>query len=191
MTESGRITKDQYFMNMAYLVCERSTCLRRHVGAVIVKDGRILTTGYNGAPKGIKHCSDTGCMRMGRPNIELYSKGDMEDSVKKMFSKYNEPIPSGYRHELCRGVHAEQNAIIQAALFGTSIKDSILYSTTYPCAICTKMLINAGIAEIFYDGEYVDPLSAEMLKESGIKVRKFKGKIAEKFAHKDAKLELE
>lgn len=133
----------EYFMEIAQLVAQRSTCLRRNVGAVLVKEKRILATGYNGAPRGIKHCAEVGCLREG--------------------------IPSGSRHELCRGIHAEQNAIIQAAYFGFSIRDSVLYSTHQPCFICTKMLINAGIKEIYYLEEYPDPLAIKMLDEAGIR----------------------
>jgi len=135
-----------YFMDIASLVARRSTCLRRSVGAVIVKDKRILSTGYNGAPSGIRHCLETGCLReqMG--------------------------LASGERHELCRGIHAEQNAIIQAALHGVSIKDADLYCTNLPCAICTKMLINAGIRKIYYRSGYADHMSTQMFEEAGIVV---------------------
>jgi dCMP deaminase len=141
---------DQYFMEITLLVARRSTCLRRQVGAVIVKDRNILATGYNGAPSGISHCLDAGCLR------------------EKL------QIPSGERHELCRGLHAEQNAIIQAAKHGTSIEGASLYCTTMPCIICSKMLINAGIRRIIYGEGYSDPLAQEMITESGI--------IAERFA---------
>jgi len=147
-TESLQLNKrpdwDSYFMEIASLVSKRSTCLRRQVGAVIVKDKNILSTGYNGAPSGITHCEVTGCLR----------------------EKLN--VPSGERHELCRGLHAEQNAIIQAAYHGTSIKDSILYCTNLPCSICSKMLINAGIVKIIYKEGYMDELGKEMIEESGI-----------------------
>ncbi len=135
---------DQYFMEIAELISKRSTCLRRKVGAVIVKDKRILSTGYNGAPSGIKHCSETGCLR---------------EKLK---------VPSGERHELCRGLHAEQNAIIQAAYHGVEIKNSILYCTNLPCIICTKMLINAGITKIYYKDGYPDKLSKDMFEETKI-----------------------
>jgi len=137
-------------MEITRIVAKRSTCLRRKVGAVIVKDKRILATGYNGAPSGLKHCEEVGCIR-----------------------KENQ-IPSGQRHELCRGLHAEQNAIIQAALHGISIKDSTLYCTNSPCVICAKMIINAGIKEVIYEEGYDDPLAMEMLKEAGVKVKRFK-----------------
>jgi dCMP deaminase len=135
---------DDYFMSIADLVAERSTCMRRHVGAVIVKDKRIVATGYNGAPSGISHCIDAGCLR---------------EQLK---------IPAGERHEICRGTHAEQNAIIQAATFGANISDSTIYSTHQPCFICTKMLINAHLTRIIYRQEYPDDLAIRMLKEAGI-----------------------
>ncbi|OPL13335.1 MAG: cytidine deaminase [delta proteobacterium MLS_D] len=137
---------NRYFMDIAELVSMRSTCLRRRVGAVLVRDRRILTTGYNGAPSGITHCIERGCLRE-----QLH-------------------IPSGERHELCRGLHAEQNAIIQAALHGVSTRGATLYCTNHPCIICSKMLINAGITTIFYRDGYPDELSREMLDEAGIKV---------------------
>lgn len=137
---------DEYFMEIAQLTSKRSTCLRRQVGAVLVRDNRIITTGYNGAPTGLKHCEEIGCIR-GERNV-----------------------PPGERHELCRGIHAEQNAIIQAAMIGVSIKGATLYSTTQPCSLCAKMLINAGIKRIVYKGDYPDDLSVEMLKEAGVKL---------------------
>jgi len=139
---------DEYFMSMAKLVSTRSTCIRRNVGAVIVKDKRILTTGYNGAPKGFRHCSETGCIR---------------EELK---------VPGGERHELCRGVHAEQNAIIQAAYFGASIKDSMIYITNHPCSMCAKMIVNAGITEIVYAEGYSDELAKKIISEAKIKIRK-------------------
>ncbi len=135
---------DEYFMQITHLVAERSTCLRRKVGALLVKDKRILTTGYNGAPSGLKHCLDVGCLR----------------------EKMN--IPSGQRQELCRGLHAEQNAIIQAAIMGVKIDGATLYCTTFPCVTCAKMLINANIKKIIYASGYPDELSEEMLAEAGI-----------------------
>jgi len=143
----ARPTWDEYFLGIADLVSQRSTCLRRKVGAVLVKDRRILATGYNGAPSNIRHCSQTGCIR----------------------EKLN--VPSGERHELCRGLHAEQNAFLQAALHGTSLKDALIYSTTQPCVICAKMIINAGIKEVVIKGDYPDKLAKEFLKEAKIKVR--------------------
>ncbi|MDD3726647.1 MAG: cytidine/deoxycytidylate deaminase family protein [Candidatus Ratteibacteria bacterium] len=138
---------DEYFISIAELVSSRSTCIRRHVGAVLVKEKRILATGYNGAPSGISHCKDVGCIR---------------EQMK---------IPSGERHELCRGLHAEQNAIIQAAYHGVSIKSSVLYITCHPCSVCAKMIINAGIGEIIIKGNYPDKISGELLKEAGVKIR--------------------
>ncbi|MCJ7578176.1 MAG: dCMP deaminase family protein [candidate division Zixibacteria bacterium] len=138
-------------MSIAELAATRSTCLRRQVGAVIVKDKKILATGYNGAPSGLKHCLETGCLR------------------EKL------GIPSGERHELCRATHAEQNAIVQAALFGVSIKDGILYSTTQPCILCTKLIINAGIRKIIIKDSYPDKMSKEMLKEAKVRIQIFKG----------------
>lgn len=146
---SHRPSWDEYFMEVAYVVMKRSTCLRRHVGAVLVKDKRILATGYNGAPSGIPHCLDTGCMRQ---------------KLK---------IPSGQRHEICRGAHAEQNAIAQAALLGISTKDAEIYITAHPCSVCAKILINAGLKRIVYDGNYPDPLAVEILAQSCVKIERF------------------
>jgi dCMP deaminase len=140
---------EEYFMDITHLVAKRSTCLRRHVGAVLVKDKKILATGYNGAPSGLPHCLDVGCLR------EQLG------------------IPSGERHELCRGLHAEQNAIVQAAYHGVGIQGSTLYCTNHPCIICSKMLINAGIERIVYEEGYADDLARGMLKESGTRVEKF------------------
>ncbi len=137
---------DEYFLEIAKLVSSRSTCLRRAVGAVFVRDKRILSTGYNGAPSGLKHCQEVGCIRE------------------------RERIPSGERHELCRGIHAEQNAILQAAQFGISLKGSMLYCTNQPCVLCAKMLINAGVERIVVLGDYPDKLAAEMLDEAGIEI---------------------
>ena len=139
-------------MNIAKLVSERSTCNRAKVGAVIVKERNIIATGYNGAPSGLRHCLDIGCLR---------------EKLK---------IPSGERHELCRATHAEQNAIVQAASFGTSIKDGIIYSTTHPCIMCTKLIINAGIKKIIIEDGYPDELSKQMLKEAKIKIIRLKNK---------------
>lgn len=144
-----RPDNDTYFMKMAELVATRSTCLRRQVGAVIVKEKRVLATGYNGAPRGLRHCAEVGCVRV-QNNVE-----------------------SGTRHELCRGVHAEQNAIIQAAYFGVSIKGGTIYTTNFPCVLCSKMLVNAGIEEVVYKDEYVDELSKNILNESRVRVRRF------------------
>lgn len=139
---------DDYFMKITGVVAARSTCQKRKVGAIIVKDYRVLSTGYNGAPKGIKHCDIAGCLR------------------KKL------KVPSGQRHELCRGLHAEQNAIIQAAWHGVKIEGATMYSTYQPCIICVKMMINAGIKRLVYEGDYPDKLAKQMLKESGLKVER-------------------
>ncbi len=141
---------DEYFLEIAALVAQRSTCLRRKVGALVVKDRRILATGYNGTPSGIKHCSQVGCLR---------------DKLK---------IPSGERHELCRGLHAEQNVLLQASLHGVSLRDSVLYVTNQPCIICAKMIINAGISEVVMSGPYPDAMALSFLKEAKIKVRRAK-----------------
>jgi dCMP deaminase len=143
-----RKSKDVYFAEIADLVSSRSTCLRNQVGAVIVKESQILSTGYNGAPKGLPHCDEVGCIR------------------EKM------AVKPGERHELCRGLHAEMNAIVQAAYHGVSVRDGILYCTTRPCSICTKMLINAGIVEIVYIEEYEDELAAQLAREAGLNVRR-------------------
>ena len=137
---------DEYFMQMAEVAEQRSTCTRRKVGAVIVKDKRIMATGYNGVPTGIQHCEERGCLR---------------EQLQ---------VPSGQRHELCRGLHAEQNAIIQAAYLGQSIDGGTLYCTTQPCVISAKMLINAGIKRIVIKEGYPDELAREMLEEAGLKV---------------------
>ncbi|MCB4204706.1 cytidine/deoxycytidylate deaminase family protein [Deferribacterales bacterium Es71-Z0220] len=139
---------DSYFLELTDVVKKRSTCLRRQVGAIIVKDNHILSTGYNGVPTKITHCSEVGCLR---------------EKLK---------VPSGERHELCRGLHAEQNAIIQAALHGVSIKDATLYTNTKPCSICTKMIINAGIKRIVYQIDYTDKLADELLAETDIELVK-------------------
>ena len=140
----NRPSWDTYFMNITSLVAQRSTCLRRAVGAVLVKDKRILSTGYNGAPANLKHCAEVGCMReqMG--------------------------IESGKMHELCRGIHAEQNAIIQAAYHGVSVVGAVVYCTNQPCSICARMIINAGIVKIYYQSGYADPLAKELLAEAKI-----------------------
>lgn len=142
-----RATWDEYFMEIAEIVKTRSTCLRRQVGAVIVKDNRIITTGYNGAPSGLMHCSDMGYCEREKLNI-----------------------PSGQRHELCRALHAEQNAIIQAANMGVSTRGATLYVTLQPCVICAKMAVNAGIIKIVYKGTYPDELSMRILNEADIEL---------------------
>ena len=140
----NRPTWDEYFMKITRLVAERSTCLRRKVGAIIVRDKRIIATGYNGAPRGLAHCLDIGCLRA------------------KM------GIPSGERHELCRGAHAEQNAIIQAASAGSIMEGATMYCTTAPCSTCTKMIINAGITRLVLGGSYPDTLGEDLVNEAGI-----------------------
>ena len=147
--EYERPSWNQYFTSITRMVATRSTCLRRHVGAILVKEKRILATGYNGAPAGLKHCIEVGCIR--------------EEAS----------IPSGTRHELCRALHAEQNAIVQAAYHGISIAGSTLYCTNKPCVICSKMLINAGIKRIFFDEAYDDDLADAMLDEAGIEIMRF------------------
>jgi len=142
-----RPTWEDYFMDITRLVSKRATCMRRQVGAVLVKDKRILATGYNGAPSGLAHCLEVGCLR-----------------------EMNQ-IPSGERHELCRGLHAEQNAIIQAAFHGIRIQGATLYCTNQPCVICTKMIINAGIKEVIYESGYADDLAGQMLMEAHIPIR--------------------
>ena len=139
---------DEYFCKITDLVATRSTCLRRKVGAILVKDKRILSTGYNGAPQGLPHCLEVGCLRQA------------------------ENVPSGQRHELCRAIHAEQNAIIQAARHGISVVGATLYCTTQPCVICTKMLINAGVETIYYREGYPDQLSEQMLAQAGVVMTK-------------------
>jgi dCMP deaminase len=139
---------DEYFMTIAEQVATRSTCMRRQIGAVIVKDKRILSTGYNGAPSGLSHCDVVGCLRE-----QLH-------------------IPSGEKTELCRAIHAEQNAVVQAARYGIPIEGATIYTTTQPCVQCAKILMNAGIVEIVYQGTYPDQLACDMLAESGIEVRR-------------------
>lgn len=142
---TDRPTFDEVFMELAYVWSKRSTCLRRHVGAVVAKDKQQLTAGYNGAPKGIPHCAELGgCLR------------------EKLH------VPSGTRHELCRGTHAEQNAITQAAKFGISIEGATMYCNASPCVICTKMIINAGIKKLVFDSEYNDPLAKEILGQQRV-----------------------
>lgn len=142
----GRPSWDEYFMSITDLVASRATCLRRKVGAVLVKDKRILCSGYNGAPSQIPHCRETGCLR----------------------EQLN--IPSGEKHELCRGVHAEQNVIIQAAYHGIPVAGACLYCTTQPCSICAKMIVNAGIKKVYFKKGYDDPLSLEMFAQAGVEL---------------------
>ncbi|HNU40340.1 MAG TPA: cytidine/deoxycytidylate deaminase family protein [Methanothrix sp.] len=141
-----RPTLDQYFMEIAAVVAKRSTCLRNQVGAVLVRDKRILSTGYNGAPAGLEHCDSVGCAREG--------------------------VESGTRHELCRAVHAEQNAIIQAALHGIGIEGATLYCTHQPCILCAKMMINARISRVVYSESYPDGTALHFLKQAGIEVER-------------------
>ncbi len=143
----NRISWDEYFMEMAELTARRSTCLRRHVGAVIVKDRHVIATGYNGSPRGLSHCGDRG--------------GCLREKLQ---------IPSGQRHELCRAVHAEQNAIIQAATLGQSIEGGTIYITNQPCVVCAKMIVNAGISRIVVRDGYPDELAREILDEAGLRV---------------------
>jgi dCMP deaminase len=143
-TMHARIPWPDYFMNITFLVGERSTCLRRRVGAIAVKDKHILATGYNGAPSGVAHCGESDCLRE------------------------RQGIPSGQRHELCRGLHAEQNVIIQAAVHGFSLKGAEIYCTTQPCFICTKMLINCNISAVWYVDGYPDSMTEGIMEEAGI-----------------------
>ena len=142
----ARPSWEEYFFKITIEVASRSTCMRRQTGAVVIRDKRILATGYNGAPSGLAHCGEVGCLR----------------EIKN--------IASGERHELCRGLHAEQNAIIQAARHGIDISKSSIYCTHHPCVLCAKMLINAGIVTIFYKEGYPDDLAKEMLDQAGLKV---------------------
>ncbi|MFO7898449.1 MAG: cytidine/deoxycytidylate deaminase family protein [Planctomycetota bacterium] len=137
---------DTYFLNITRQVATRSTCLRRQVGAILVRNRRILATGYNGAPRGLAHCAEVGCLRE------------------------QQNVPSGERHELCRGLHAEMNTFLQAASFGVSTEDSTLYATAYPCSLCAKMAINAGVVRIVTLGDYPDPLAKKILAEARIEV---------------------
>lgn len=137
---------DEYFMEIAYVVAKRSTCIRRQIGAVIVKGHRILTTGYNGAPSGLAHCLETSCLR---------------DEMG---------IPSGTRHEICRALHSEMNAIIQAAQHGVSTYGASLYCTHQPCSVCSRMIINAGIKRVIYTGDYPDNFAMSLLKEANIDI---------------------
>ena len=145
----GRPAWDDYFLDIVGIVANRATCVRRRVGAALVRDRRILSTGYNGAPSGLRHCLEIGCLRE-RMNI-----------------------PSGERHELCRGLHAEQNAIIQAALHGVNISGSAVYVTHQPCLNCAKMIINAGIERVVYGGHYPDEIARSFLEEAGVQLVKF------------------
>lgn len=136
-------------MTVARVVSTRSTCLRRRVGAIIVKGNRILSTGYNGAPSGLAHCLDIGCLRE------------------------KQGVKSGERHELCRGLHAEQNAMLQAAVYGVSIAGGTLYTTHQPCVLCAKMIVQAGIERVVFGGEYPDAFAQDILSEAGIRMERY------------------
>ncbi len=146
MNEFSRPDIDEYFLKIALVVAERSTCRRHHVGAVAVKNKHILCTGYNGAPSGSRDCLELGCLR---------------DELG---------IPSGERHEICRGIHAEQNVIIQAGLHGVSLEESTIYATHTPCILCAKMLANAKIKRFVTFGSYNDNGFVKLFKETGIEV---------------------
>ena len=148
--ETARPSWPEYFMGITHMVAKRSTCLRRHVGAILVKNKRILATGYNGAPAGLGHCAEIGCLRQ------------------------NTSVPTGTRHELCRGLHAEQNVIIQAAYHGIAIEGATLYCTNKPCVICSKMIINAGIERIYYEEGYEDALSDQMFIEANLQISRLR-----------------
>ncbi len=143
---SERPSWDEYFLRITKEVAQRSTCLRRQVGALLVLDKHILTTGYNGAPSGLPHCLEIGCLR---------------EQLK---------VPPGERHELCRGLHAEMNALLQASQCGVKISGATLYSTTYPCSLCAKMLVNTGIKRIVTLTDYPDALAKEILSAANVKV---------------------
>jgi dCMP deaminase len=145
MKRSSRPDVDEYFLKIASVVAERSTCHRHHVGAVAVRGKHILATGYNGAASGLRDCLDLGCLR-----------DDMD-------------VPSGTRHEICRAIHAEQNVIIQAALHGISLEDATIYVTHSPCILCAKMLVNAKLKRFVTFGEYADEAFRELFEEAGIK----------------------
>ena len=149
MSMDTRPDWDHYFMEIARVVSKRSTCLRRSVGAVIVKNRQIVATGYNGTPSGLEHCAVTGCLR---------------EQLK---------VPSGKMHELCRGIHAEQNAVVQAAFHGVSVNGGTLYCTHQPCVICAKMIINAGIARVVYKEGYPDDFSVRLFREAGVTLQKY------------------
>jgi len=145
MSIKARPTWDEYFLKIAGEVAGRSTCLRRQIGAVLVMDKRILATGYNGVPSGLRHCSEVGCLRE------------------------QQKVPSGERHELCRGLHAEMNALIQAASHGIRVEGATLYSTSFPCSLCAKMIINGGVRRVVAQSDYADPLAKELLAEAKVK----------------------
>jgi len=150
--DAPRPSWDEYFAKIATTVAERATCLRRRVGAILVRDKRILSTGYNGAPRNIPHCADVGCLR----------------------EKMN--VPSGERHELCRGLHAEMNAILQAAIHGVSVEGATCYSTNYPCSLCAKMLVNVGVKRVVVMEPYPDDLAKEIFEMAGVSIVQFEQK---------------
>ena len=141
--EDERPGWDEYFLRLAELAATRSTCLRRRVGALLVADRRVLTTGYNGPPRGLAHCREAGCLR---------------ETLN---------IPSGQRHEICRAIHAEQNAVLQAAQHGVSIRQATLYCTHQPCAICAKLLLNLDVVRLVLRGAYPDELAQSLFREAG------------------------
>lgn len=143
-----RANWNEYFLKIAALVAERSTCKRHHIGAVIVKDRQILTTGYNGAARNLPDCMQKGCIR---------------DKLK---------IPSGQQQQVCRAIHAEQNAIIQAAIHGQNISGSTLYCTHSPCVICAKMIVNARIKTVVSYDDYAGKAFVKLFKQAGIEFKK-------------------
>ena len=149
MSELERPSWDEYFMEIAHVVAKRSTCLRRSVGAVIVKNRQIVATGYNGTPKDLPHCSQVGCLR---------------EQLK---------VPSGKNHELCRGIHAEQNAVVQAAYHGVSVNGGTLYCTHQPCVICAKMIVNSGISRVVYGEGYPDEFAMQMFEMAGVRIERY------------------
>lgn len=144
--DGERPSWDEYFMTIAHQVATRSTCLRRKVGAVLVREKRLLATGYNGAPRNVSHCRESGCLRQ------------------------QMSVPSGERHELCRGLHAEMNSLLQAAEHGVRIAGADIYCTNQPCSLCAKMLINVGIETIYAAETYPDSLALDMLEEAGVRL---------------------
>ncbi len=154
---------DEYWMAIAQFAKSRSTCISRQVGAVIVKDNHLLSTGYNGAPKGIKHCDEVGCLRK------------------------QKNVASGERHELCRGTHAEENAILQCAVHGSSTKGATLYSTHHPCSMCVKSIINAQIDKVIYKIGYPDDLAENLIQESDVEIVKIDGHHSKKDVKKGDK----
>lgn len=140
---------DKYFMEIAQVVAKRSTCLRRQVGAIVVKNKRIISTGYNGTLSGLKHCDKVGCLR----------------------EKFK--IKPAERQELCRGMHAEANALLFAASYGVDMHEAAIYCTHQPCVLCAKMIIQAGIKQVIFIGEYPDDLAMQLFKETKVKVKRF------------------